>query len=85
MNEINSQIATYKEAIEGDSPATRQDESAKYNTEIKMLYQRVLKAYHKYINVFSKYQSNKLLEHGIHDYKIKLTGENNIGYRLLYR
>jgi hypothetical protein len=38
MNEINSQIATYKEAIEGDSPATRQDESAEYNAEIKMLY-----------------------------------------------
>jgi hypothetical protein len=50
-----------------------------------MLYQRVPKAYHKYIDVFSKHQSNKLPEHGIHDCKIKLTGENNIGYRPLYR
>ena len=43
----------------------------------------MLKEYYDLINVFSKTKSDKLSPYRLYDYKIELTGKNNLGYSSL--
>ena len=52
-------------------------------TEDQFLRRTVLKEYYDLIDVFSKKESDKLSLYRSYNYKIKLTGKNNLGYSSL--